>query len=38
MHVGMCLYHVPNNVATVPDHLAVFSDSVHWSRRQLTCA
>src|ERR1700691_953319 len=38
IHVGICLYHVPNNVATVSDHLAVFSDSVHRSRRQLTCA
>jgi hypothetical protein len=38
MHVGMCLYDVPNNVATVPDHLAVFSDTVHWHRREFTCA
>jgi hypothetical protein len=38
MHMGMCLYDVPNNVATVSDYLAVFSDSVHRSRRQLTCA
>jgi hypothetical protein len=38
MHVGICFYHVPNNEATVPDHLEVFSDSVHRSRRQLTCA
>jgi hypothetical protein len=28
MHVGMCLYNIPNNVATVPDHLAVFLDTV----------
>jgi hypothetical protein len=33
MHVGMCLYDVPNSEATVPDHLAVFSDNVHRPRR-----
>jgi hypothetical protein len=38
MHVGMCLYDVPKNEATVPDHLAVFSDTVHRPRWQCTCA
>jgi hypothetical protein len=34
MHVGMCLYHVPNNLATVPEHLGVFPDTVHRHRRR----
>jgi hypothetical protein len=38
MHMGMCLYDVPKNEATVPDHLAVFSDTEHWPRRQFTGA
>jgi hypothetical protein len=38
MPVGMCLYNVPKNEATVPDHLAVFSDTVHRPRQQCTCA
>jgi hypothetical protein len=33
MHVQICLYHVPNNVATVWDHLWVFPDTVHWYRQ-----
>jgi hypothetical protein len=33
MCVGMYSYDVLNNVATVPDHLAVFSDTVHRPRR-----
>jgi hypothetical protein len=40
MCVGMFSYDVQvlNNEATVPDHLEVFSECVHRSRRQLTCA
>jgi hypothetical protein len=36
MNVGMSLYDVPKNEATVPDHLAVFANGLHWSRWQLT--
>jgi hypothetical protein len=38
MHVGMCLYDVSNNEASVPDHLAVFSDSIDRPRWEYTCA
>jgi hypothetical protein len=38
MYVGMCLYHVSNNEATVLDHLVVFSNSAHRPRREFTCA
>jgi hypothetical protein len=31
-------YDVPKNEATVPDPLAVFSDTVHWPQQQCTCA
>jgi hypothetical protein len=38
MHMGICLYDVPNSVAAVPEHLAVVSDTVHRHQREFSCA
>jgi hypothetical protein len=37
MHVSMFLYHAPNNVATVLDHVAVFLDTVFCPRWHSAC-